>query len=79
MQNNYFQTSDFPLATTLASLGFQIESLDRTSARVEFCFENTQELNEAVQAFWRGNEIKVDPQVFVMNQKLIKSRLYSEK
>jgi len=74
----YFQTSDFPLSTTLISNGFKLDHIDRSDiSRVQFCFERSEELDENVQAFWRG-DLRIEPKTFCVNQKLLKSQLYSQ-
>lgn len=73
-----FSTSDFPLATSLVCLGFPIDHIDRSSSqeRVKFNFAQSEELNEAIQAFWR-KEVKIEPLLFCSTQKFLKSRIYS--
>lgn len=77
MSMNYFQTSDFPLATTLVALGFKMEYIDKSSERAEFCFNRVDGLDEVVQWFWR-DEVRIEPKLFCMNQKILKSRLYGQ-
>ena len=73
---DYMKLSDMPLAVTLATLGFHLEDIDRTSSeRFQFCFKREEGLDEAVQAFWRG-ELRVEPKALFLNHKLLKSRLY---
>lgn len=79
MKHDVFCTSDLPLATTLISLGFTVSHLDRTDGqRVRFCFDRTEELDETVEFFWRG-ELRIEPKLFCLNQKLLKSRLHEHK
>jgi hypothetical protein len=73
---NLYNTSDLPLATTL-SLYFPIESIDTSdSKRVLFEFQQSQELNNLIDLYWRG-EVTVDPQKYFNQLKVIKSRIYS--
>lgn len=75
--NDYFETSDFALATTLLCLGFVIDCLDKTNpSKATFIFKRTKELENTVQAFW-NNQLKVNPKDFFNNQKELKSRIYS--
>ncbi len=77
MQNTT-QVSDFPLAVTLATLGFQLLEVDRTNpGRVQFCFKLDTKMEETVQAFWRG-ELRLEPKALFLNHKSLKSRLYSQ-
>lgn len=75
---NYFKCSDFPLAVSLLCLGFQLEHIDRSNLkRAKFCFKKSDELDDAVNAFWHG-QLKIEPKIFCMNQKVLKSQLYSQ-
>jgi hypothetical protein len=74
---NYMKISDFQLAVTLSTLGFQLEDIDRTSSeRYQFCFRGNKKLDETIQAFWRG-ELRLEPKALLLNHKLLKSRIYS--
>ena len=72
-----FRTSDFSLATTLTTLGYQIKEMDRTKdpKRVEFIFEKDEDLDDFVEKFW-ANALQIEPKSFCMQQKAIKSQLY---
>ncbi len=73
-----FSISDFPLAVTLLALGYPLDCLDRTDVnRIKFCFKHSSDLDEAVQAYWR-NELRIEPRLFHMHQKLLKSQMYSK-
>lgn len=74
--DNNYKTSDLALATTL-SLFFSVESIDSSDGkRVFFAFKQSQDLNNLVDLYWRG-EVTVDPQKFFNQLKVIKSRIYS--
>lgn len=76
-ENDYFKTSDLCLATYIASCGYVVDSIDRTSAtRAEFCFLRDSELDTIVQLFWR-KQGQVEPIAFSSIQKELKSRLYN--
>lgn len=71
-----YKTSDLGLTTTL-SLYFPIRTIDRSNPRkVLFVFDQTGELNDLVDKYWR-NEIIVEPQTFINQIKNIKTRIYS--
>jgi len=75
----HYETQDFSLATTLQTMGFVLEFLNRENPnRVGFCFKQTDELNKIVELFWK-DEIVLNPRIFYPNQKIIKSRLYNDK
>jgi hypothetical protein len=77
--NNYFQTSCSVLAATLLTLGYKLDSLDRTKnpRRVEFLFCQDEGIDEAIQMFHRS-EIQIEPQLFCSHQRILKSRLFAE-
>lgn len=73
-----FRTSDFSLSCALITLGCKLENLDRTNhERIDFCFNHSQQLDLLVQNFW-SDSLQVNPRLFAMNHKLLKSRLRLE-
>lgn len=75
---NHFTTHDIFLSSTLATLGFKIEALDKENKqRVEFCFQREKSLDEAIQGYW-ARELRVEPQAFAANLKSLKNRIYSD-
>jgi len=75
---DYYQTSDLAQATTL-SFYFPIKSVDKTNPkRVVFVFKRDKDLDNHIEAYWRG-ELKVEPQQFFNQLKTIKTRIYSLK
>lgn len=73
-----FSTSDWGLILTLSYLNFSFLRIDRSNPhRVEFYFEQNKKLEETINAFWRG-ELRVEPRKFLMQQRLLKSRLHSD-
>ena len=76
LNKNYYQTSDLSLATTL-SLWFPIEDIDRSNPRKAFfIFRKTPELEKLIDQYFR-NEIKISPQVYFNQLRVIKARLYA--
>jgi len=76
-QNDFYKTSDLPLATVL-SLYFPLERIDKTNPkRAFFMFKRSQELNELIEKYYR-RELKIEPATFFERLAFIKSRLYSE-
>jgi len=74
-QNDFYKCSDLSLATTI-SLHFPIEAIDRQNPRkAEFLFARNQELDNLVESYWRG-ELRVEPQNFFNQLRIIKTRLY---
>lgn len=76
IDENSYKTYDLALVTTL-SLFFPIESVEGTNTqRVLFVFRQTNKLNEMVESYWR-RDIRVEPQQFFSQLKIIKTRIYS--
>ncbi len=74
---NYYETHDLPLAATLA-LSFPIEAIERgPSGRASFTFERARSLDALVEAYWR-RELKVEPQAYSSQLRLLKARIYGE-
>lgn len=77
--NDIFSTCDMALAATL-SLFQPIVAIERNngSSKAYFCFERQGDLEELVSLYWRG-ELRVEPQAYFNQLKIIKARLYSER
>ncbi|QQS44354.1 hypothetical protein IPM65_02015 [Candidatus Roizmanbacteria bacterium] len=76
LNNDYYSTSDLSLATTL-SLWCPIEDIDRSNPRKAlFIFQNTEKLQDLVAEYYR-DEIKVSPQVYFNQLRVVKARLYA--
>jgi len=74
--NEYFQTSDLTLASCLITIGFALEVLDKAiPSKVQFIFKKDKSLERTIQAYWL-KELKLEPQAFSANQKMLKTRLY---
>lgn len=78
LTKHYYQTSDLSLATTI-SLFCPIEDIDRSNPRkAVFLFRRTPELEKLVNQYFR-NEIKISPQTYFNQLRVIKARLYDNK
>lgn len=78
LNEHYYQTSDLSLATTL-SLWCPIEDIDRSNPRKAlFIFRKTSELEKLVDQYFR-NEIKISPQTYFNQLRVVKARLYDSK
>lgn len=74
--NDYYRTSDLSLAAVIC-LYFPLESIDKTNpSKAVFLFKREEELDELTAAYWR-QELKVIPQAFFNQLKILKTRLYS--
>jgi len=76
-ESSYFKTSDLALTTAL-SLFYPISSIDRLSSRAIFSFERQEGLDQIIQMYWR-RELKVEPQAFFQQLKMVKTRLYEQR
>lgn len=77
-ERDFYKTSDLTLATVL-SLYYPIEAIDRTNPdRVQFLFKREEGLEEVVEKYWR-RELRVEPQAFFNQLRIIKARLYGER
>jgi len=77
-QNNKdFRTADLALTAALCVSGFVVDEVEKIDARrsVFIFFDNTAELQEAVNKYWR-QEMRVEPQDYFNQLKIIKARLY---
>lgn len=75
--DNYHKTSDLSLVTTL-SLYFPIESTESVgNKKVLFVFQKSQKLDDLIAMYWRG-ELRLEPQKFFNQLKVIKTRIYSQ-
>jgi hypothetical protein len=76
-EDNLFRTSDLALATVI-SLSFSIELIDKENpSKAYFVFRKTRALDEAVEKYWRG-DLKVEPQQYHAQLRVIKARLYAQ-
>ncbi len=76
--NDYYSTSDLALATAI-SLYHPLETVDRTNpAKAQFLFKRDAGLNQLIENFWK-QELRIEPQAYFNQLKIIKSRLYGER
>jgi len=75
--NNYYRTSDLALVVAM-SLSFPIEALEReSSGKVYFLFrKNNEGFEDTLQKYW-SRELRIEPQAFFNQLKVIKARIYS--
>lgn len=72
-----FSTSDLALITTL-SLYSPIESTEfLENKRIIFVFQKSEKLTDLVDMYWRG-ELRIEPQQFFNQLKVIKTRIHSQ-
>jgi len=75
-QKDLYKTSDLSLATTL-SLFCPIETLERINPhKVCFVFKRNKKFDELLEQYWK-QDLKVEPQLYFNQLKIIKARLYA--
>jgi len=78
VHEKYFTTFDIFLGSTILTLGFRIEALNRQNKqKVEFYVLREEGLDALVQKYW-ARELLVEPQAFAANLKNLKNRIYSD-
>ena len=77
-ENQLWKTADLALATAI-SLFYPIEVIEKTpsSNKGFFLFKRSEELDALIENYWRG-ELKIEPQAYFNQLKIIKVRLYSQ-
>ncbi|MDD2646473.1 MAG: DUF5659 domain-containing protein [Patescibacteria group bacterium] len=76
-QNDFFESSDLTICTTLCYFGYQIETISRQiSSKVIFSIKKDEKLDELIQKYW-AHQLLVEPMAFFNCLKEIKSRIYS--
>ena len=76
-QPELFITADLSLASSLLTLGYEIQNLDKTNPhKAQFIFQRSPGLDSDIQNYWNGN-LRINPRLFSDNIKMLKNRLYS--
>ena len=84
MNEKYFKTSSFYLASFLFALGYELVNIDKTTnqRRSSFVFVNKPELQDFIQQYnyspQDASEVKVDARKFVVAIKTLKEKLYQD-
>lgn len=72
-----YATADLGLAASLSASGFRVTDLNRGNPRrIEFEFEDTAELQNAIDLYWKS-ELLVSGVTLMDHIKQLKSRIYS--
>jgi len=76
-QKNIYRTSDLALAATI-SISYPIQAIDRVTnfSKAYFLFRRAKELEQLIEKYWR-QELRVEPQAYFNQLKIIKARLYA--
>ena len=73
---NEFRTADLALTAVICVFGFVIKSIEKINIqRSVFIFENSEELLEVVNKYWR-QELRIEPQQYFNQLKILKARIY---
>ena len=76
--NDFYSTSDLALATAI-SLWHPLVAVDKTNpSKAQFLFKRDENLNQLIESFWK-QELRIEPQAYFNQLKIIKSRLYGER
>ena len=78
-EKEIYKTTDLALATAI-SLFYPIEAIDRQNPRkAQFVFFRREDgFDELIESYWKG-ELKVSPQTYFNQLRIVKARLYGEK
>ncbi|MEO5498872.1 MAG: DUF5659 domain-containing protein [Candidatus Saccharimonadales bacterium] len=72
-----FDTSDYQLAVTLASMGYRLILVDKSNLnRAVFQFEYTENVQADSEAFFQ-DRLSLNPRTVLTNAKLVKGRLHA--
>jgi len=75
-KDDFYKTSDLALAVVI-SLFYPIEKVDKTdSGKAYFCFKRSEKLEQLIQNYWK-QELKIEPQNYFNQLKIVKARLYA--
>jgi hypothetical protein len=75
-ENDYFETSDISLASSIYYFTGKLEALNKTiPSKTVFIFRRDKELDSLVQSFW-SHTLTVDPLAYFGCLKELKTRLY---
>lgn len=73
-----FETYSLPIAATLISLGFTLDSVEKTISRKSiFKFFSSIELEKTIQEYWKKS-LRVEPTSHWEAIRFLKSRIYGE-
>lgn len=76
-QNDFYSSSDLCLSTTI-NLFYPIEAIDRNNPdRICFLFKRDESLDKFLEKYWK-RELRIEPQVYFQQLKIIKSRIYEK-
>ena len=75
-ENDFFESSDLSLISTIYYFGGKIETIDKSDpSRAKFVFPRNKELDALIQGFW-SKSLQVEPQGYFNSLREIKTRLY---
>ena len=71
-----FRTADLSLTASLCVSGFVVKEVERVDPkRSIFIFEKSEKLLKEVDKYWR-KEMKLEPQEYFYQLKILKARIY---
>ena len=73
----YYRTSDLALASAIA-LYYPIDAIDKQNPhKAEFIFRREENFDALIEQYWKGL-LRIEPQAYFQQLRLVKSRLYGE-
>ena len=76
--NNFYVTTDLGLAACLLTVGYPLDSFDRSDKkRVSFIFKRDERMDKILQQYF-SRLLRIEPISFFLNQKSLKSYLYQD-
>lgn len=76
-QKDFYKTQDLALATAI-SLFYPIDAIDKQNPnKAYFLFKRDENLDELIEKYWR-EELKVSPQQYFNQLRIIKARIYGQ-
>jgi hypothetical protein len=76
-QNSFYQSSDLALATALSLFTPIVAVNHKNPRKAIFLFKRNENLDKLIESYWRS-ELKVEPQSYFNQLRIVKSRLYGE-
>ncbi|MEI7425207.1 MAG: DUF5659 domain-containing protein [Candidatus Staskawiczbacteria bacterium] len=77
-EENYLETNDIALVTSICYSGGNIENIDKSDpSRAKFLIKRNNKIDKIVRKYW-SQSLLVEPSVFLNNLKEVKIKLYGK-
>lgn len=77
MNFNEYKTSDLSEAVVLRYYGHNLQCVDKSEYRAQFCFEREEDTDSILKSY-RERVLQVEPYAFSLCLREIKDRLYND-